>query len=208
MPIFTVEIDGDQYDIEGDHEPSEAEARAAVSGYSTDPAQTQPTAPRVAPGIIAALGAAKLAPAVVSGINKLAPAVGKAAGNSMVPGAAALTAATQLGRGDVGGAAKTAGVTAALSQVPKVAGVIQRATAPIRGALPNGAKWAMKAGQGPAVTRGAAWVSKLAGRLGPMAMAAGGIHDLGNFLSEWETDPNTDPRVVEALRMALDRQDR
>jgi len=28
--IYTVEIDGQQYDLEGDHEPSEAEARAAV----------------------------------------------------------------------------------------------------------------------------------------------------------------------------------
>lgn len=33
MPTYTVEIDGKQYDIEGDREPSEQEARSAVASY-------------------------------------------------------------------------------------------------------------------------------------------------------------------------------
>lgn len=44
MPIkvYTVEIDGHQYDLEGDHEPSEAEARAAVGGQAPKPATAPP----------------------------------------------------------------------------------------------------------------------------------------------------------------------
>jgi hypothetical protein len=34
MPIYTVEVDGKQYDIEGDHTPSEAEARQAVAAHT------------------------------------------------------------------------------------------------------------------------------------------------------------------------------
>lgn len=41
MPIYTVEIDGKQYDLEGDHPPSEAEARAAV-GQQAAPQATAP----------------------------------------------------------------------------------------------------------------------------------------------------------------------
>lgn len=40
--IYTVEIDGKQYDIEGDRPPTETEARAAVGAYT---AHAQPTAP-------------------------------------------------------------------------------------------------------------------------------------------------------------------
>lgn len=36
MPIYTVEIDGKQYDIEGDRPPSEAEARAAVGSVAPE----------------------------------------------------------------------------------------------------------------------------------------------------------------------------
>lgn len=43
MPIYTVEIDGKQYDLEGDHEPSEAEARQAV-GSSAPKQATRPPA--------------------------------------------------------------------------------------------------------------------------------------------------------------------
>lgn len=44
MPIFTVEIDGHQYDLEGDHEPSEAEARAAIGGQAPKQATAPPAA--------------------------------------------------------------------------------------------------------------------------------------------------------------------
>lgn len=37
MPIYTVEIDGAQYDLEGDHPPSEAEARGAVNSMARNP---------------------------------------------------------------------------------------------------------------------------------------------------------------------------
>lgn len=42
MPIYTVEIDGKEYDIEGDRPPSEAEARGAVGAYQ--PQATPPPA--------------------------------------------------------------------------------------------------------------------------------------------------------------------
>lgn len=43
MPIYTVEIDGKQYDIEGDREPTEQEARQAVGEFgATQQAQPSP----------------------------------------------------------------------------------------------------------------------------------------------------------------------
>lgn len=42
MPIYTVEIDGKQYDLEGDHPPSEAEARSAVGSVAPQQATPPP----------------------------------------------------------------------------------------------------------------------------------------------------------------------
>jgi len=55
MPIhaYTVEIDGQQYDLEGDHEPSEAEARAAVG--ATAPAVPKRATPPPASATIGML---------------------------------------------------------------------------------------------------------------------------------------------------------
>jgi hypothetical protein len=50
MPIYTVEIDGHQYDIEGDHPPTEADARAAVGAVS--PKQQAAPEPAKQPGIL------------------------------------------------------------------------------------------------------------------------------------------------------------
>lgn len=44
MPIYTVEIDGKRYDIQGDRQPTEAEARSAIGAYT--PSQSKPTAPQ------------------------------------------------------------------------------------------------------------------------------------------------------------------
>lgn len=42
MPVYTIELDGKQYDLEGDHAPSEAEARAAIGGQSQPKAAPPP----------------------------------------------------------------------------------------------------------------------------------------------------------------------
>lgn len=47
MPIYTVELDGKQYDIEGDRPPNEAEARAAIGAFASSP-QTPATPPPAA----------------------------------------------------------------------------------------------------------------------------------------------------------------
>lgn len=48
MPIYTVEMDGRQYDIEGDRPPSEAEARAAIGSHSNSQTPKQATPPPAA----------------------------------------------------------------------------------------------------------------------------------------------------------------
>ncbi len=48
MPIYTVEIDGKTYDIEGDRPPSEAEARAAVGAGASSGQTKSSTATRMA----------------------------------------------------------------------------------------------------------------------------------------------------------------
>ena len=65
--IYTVEIDGRQYDLQGDHPPSEAEARSAIGSTSPAPAQSQqPTRaePSSKGGLILA-GAGHAVPATV-----------------------------------------------------------------------------------------------------------------------------------------------
>lgn len=42
MPVYTVELDGKQYDLEGDHPPSEAEARSAIGGTAPKTATPPP----------------------------------------------------------------------------------------------------------------------------------------------------------------------
>src|SRR6185436_7749393 len=51
MPIYTGELDGTQYDLEGDHEPSEAEARAAIGGMAPKKATPPPASATI--GMIA-----------------------------------------------------------------------------------------------------------------------------------------------------------
>lgn len=43
MAIYTIELDGKRYDIQGDREPSEAEARQAVGEFSSDKSTDKPT---------------------------------------------------------------------------------------------------------------------------------------------------------------------
>lgn len=52
IDIYTVEIDGVEYDIEGDRPPTEAEARAAV-GASVEPQQATPLPPSATIGMLA-----------------------------------------------------------------------------------------------------------------------------------------------------------
>ena len=49
--IYTVEIDGTQYDIEGDRPPTEAEARQAVGAFKSEP--TAPATPAATPSLAA-----------------------------------------------------------------------------------------------------------------------------------------------------------
>lgn len=42
MPVYTVELDGKQYDLEGDHPPSEAEARSAIGTSAPAPQKATP----------------------------------------------------------------------------------------------------------------------------------------------------------------------
>jgi len=60
MPIYTVELDGTQYDLEGDHEPSEAEARAAIGGMEPKKATAPPKSATI--GMIAPSTATSRAP--------------------------------------------------------------------------------------------------------------------------------------------------
>lgn len=87
--IYTVEIDGTQYDIEGDRPPSEAEARQAVSAYTPaphaysghpapagpSPAELAETAPHTQQGSAAS--------------RLVEPVVGAVKGLAAMPGAAA-----------------------------------------------------------------------------------------------------------------------
>lgn len=55
MPIYTVELDGKQYDLEGDHPPSEAEARDAIGSHEQpQPKQATPPPASATIGMIAA----------------------------------------------------------------------------------------------------------------------------------------------------------
>jgi hypothetical protein len=124
------------------------------AGYlSTDPnageeSASKPASKSATPAILAGVGAAKSAPAIVSGVNKVArgtaaldPVVTSIVGSALpVPGGAAVGAAA-----------------------PKVAGIIAKATDPrtaavrgIAGQFTRGAKAA-----GP-IARGAGWLSRAA----------------------------------------------
>jgi hypothetical protein len=126
VPIYVVEIDGKQYDIEGDRPPTEAEARGAIGGTGAAPTQAPTPAPQAEPakGAVrrflepigdAAKGLASLPGALISmmpgdtDINpfgRAADALGAVGGALVKPSVdQAKGAVAAAGRGDIGEAA-------------------------------------------------------------------------------------------------------
>lgn len=121
--VFTVELDGKQYDIEGDHAPSEAEARAAVgSSQPAAPPAQDPSGPM---------------PSLAVGALRTVPALGRATARV----AAAHPAATQK----IIGAGISTAAGGAGAMVGGVPGAVVGAS--IRGVTPTQAAIRQTAGQ-------------------------------------------------------------
>jgi hypothetical protein len=141
--------------------------------------------PKATPGVLAAAGAARMGPAILSGVNTAANMAAKVGKSRFVPAAMAVTGLTQLGHGDFKGAA----TTAAMSQVPRAARGLARMTG---AASPVGA--------------GVGWLSRIAGKaalpLGVATTAYDGWQMIQQLV-ERQADPSVDPREREAILQAL-----
>jgi hypothetical protein len=205
--VVIIGDDGTEHVFPAGFDPQRA--AAIVRGDTTSMSVPKATA---ATGV--AVGAAKLAPAIVSGLHKVAGVAGKAAGGQ-IPGlgvrAPAAMAATALGQalhGDLSGAGVTAGGAVAMSQVPKVAAAVQSATKPAVNRFVRFAGQLLPVERIPAgpVMRGAQGLSRIAGKAGLPLTLAGGAYDTFNMIQESAKrldDPNLDPRERQAILLAL-----
>jgi hypothetical protein len=146
MPIYTIRLDGKTYDLQGDHPPSEAEARAAISSMSAastaPPAAPPATDARTRPlltGLTDAGAARQFSDP--SAMNDLNAAKDRAASVGLWGGAAAMgglaTAGTPLA-GAIGGAVR--GVAEATPYIAAYRGMTAAGVPPeIAGALAGAA---------------------------------------------------------------------
>jgi hypothetical protein len=158
--------------------------------------QPQPKAGMATPGVGMALTAAKAAPAIMSIVNKGAGVVGQAAKSASVPG----IVAGAVGSLASGGDPKTTALSAIGGvAVPKVASMIQKATAPAK-ALNTGSQFVKATSKAGPLMRGAGWLSKIAGAAALPATMLSTYSDLASELySRIANDENLDPEVRRAL---------
>jgi len=140
--VYTVEIDGKQYDIEGDRPPTEAEARAAVQSYKPEPAIAKQAG---APGPQWP-GAARLTPENKQGVADTLSAIGeipKTAALGMMGASAGSALVSGAGRvlGPTVGRLVSKGVDAAAT--PTGGAVLGAAEGYLRGGLPTAISDAM-----------------------------------------------------------------
>lgn len=147
--------------------------RELAAAESTDPAPADIDSESPSLASAATFAGMKTAPAIVALTNKAAKAAVpllKSVARARVPivgakapGVIAMDAALKLHRGDVSGAAKSTAAAVAVTQAPKIAAAVQRATAPTSGTTASGARWTLKPGMGGSVTRIGGLLSRLAG---------------------------------------------
>lgn len=149
----------------------------------------------------AALGGAKLAPGIVSLVNKSTRFAGPAAGLF-----GAYDASKRAMRGDMVGAAGSAvaSATGAATLLPRVAEAVKGWTAPATEAVPKGSMHALTkattAGKAPGIlARGAGALSKAAGAAGVPLTALATVIDLQNYALESTKDPNMAERERRAI---------
>lgn len=135
-------------------------------------ASTSPAQKPVTPGVMAGVGALASAPAVISGINTAANLASKMPYKRAVPLVAGVGAVSDLSQGNYKGAA----VKGATAVAPAVVKAAQKATSPLEGVLPSGARWMAKPGVGT-LTRGANWLSRFAGAAALPAMIVSSLYD-------------------------------
>jgi hypothetical protein len=168
-----VEFDGEVHEFPDDF--TDADIEAALGGAAPQAAPEQSGSALSVGGPLAGLMAA--APGIVSGVNAAARAGGPALAGALKGrmgqagmAGAALTAGTQLTRGDFSGAAATGAGAVAATQAPKAIGVLQKLTAPSVGLIRNPVgRFVTGSGRPAVLARGAGALSKAAGPVGVMS---------------------------------------
>jgi hypothetical protein len=169
-----VEFDGEVHEFPDDFTDADI-AAALEGGTQAAPEQGGGSALSVG-GPLAGLMAA--APGIVSGVHAAARAGGPALAGALKGrmgqagmAGAALTAGTQLTRGDVSGAAATGAGMAGAALAPKAIGMIQKLTAPSVGLIRNPVgRFVTGSGRPAVLARGAGMLSKAAGPIGVLSV--------------------------------------
>lgn len=203
--IVILGADGTEHVFPAGFDPKRA--AEIVRGQS---AASQPESPKAPLGVAAAFGAAKAAPAIVSGVNKAAGVVGGLASKraaKLVPAVVAGTAINQASQGDLGGAAKTVGTAAAVSQIPRAARAVQSATNPAVQRMVRFAGELLPVSRTPAgfLARGAGALSTVANALSLPVTAISFLNDEYQRLEREIDDPNTPPERRKLYEQVLER---
>lgn len=195
--VIIIGDDGTEHVFPAGFDPKRAAAivRSGSAPPSSGPPATAVTA--------AGLTAAKMAPAVMRGIHAVATGVGdvakKSAGKYAL-GGVAIDAAGRVARGDYKGAALSGATAGAMSQVPRIAAAVRRATNPARVAVRSGTgQFIRGARPAGAMMRGAGWLSNAAGMVAGPALAMSTAYDTQQALIAKANDPSTPPEEREAL---------
>ena len=209
MPQQRIEFEGTIHEFPADFTDADIAAALGSGGGGESQPTTGPTripALGTAAGVAAGI-AAKSLPAIVGGINTAAKAAGNVARGRaarMVPAVVGVDAAGDVLSGRPRQAAEKVAGAGVVSQLPRVARAIERATAPGRSTVVRNAVGRFAALPTPPgiVTRGASALSKWAGALAALGIAwdaAEGIQALHEKLIAKANHPQTPPDVRNAV---------